>query len=206
MDEEEGPKDIWPSQSRHSAPSLPPLPSFTSPTSRRIRSLLPRRARCIPRTALRRLRWLIGPAQPHPDTDIPLPQASLTLSFTLFSKYRVVPLDSFFTSLSRRLRLHYALYPFLLLWITANILLIRQQWYLPNTPDIIPCSAALWNDWPVDVCGLNGTGCEPYLQAGTYRCMGTCTTVLGNPRWVGGEEVNGVPLVIGGGDDAHTYR
>jgi hypothetical protein len=58
----------------------------------------------------------------------------------------------------------------------------------------------------VDVCGLNGTICENQLVAGEYRCLGSCRTGLGNPRWVGGEEVNGIPLVIGGGDDSHTYR
>lgn len=31
-------------------------------------------------------------------------------------------------------------------------------------------------------------------------------TRLGNERWIGNERVNGVPLLIGGGDMNHTYR
>jgi len=80
------------------------------------------------------------------------------------------------------------------------VLLIRQQYYVPG-PMIIECNAGLWDNWPPDVCGVNATDCEDYLEAGTYRCMGGCLDVtLGNPRWVGGEEVNGVPYVVGGGD------
>jgi len=90
--------------------------------------------------------------------------------------------------------------------MAGYILLIRQQWWPLNGPPIIGCTSSIWNDWPPDTCGINGTACAGYLSGGEYRCLGGCGDVnLGNPRWVGNEEVNGIPLVVGGGDSA-TYR
>lgn len=90
--------------------------------------------------------------------------------------------------------------------MAGYILLIRQQWWPVGGPPIIGCTSSIWNDWPPDTCGINGTACEGYLSGGEYRCLGGCGDVnLGNPRWVGGEEVNGVPLVVGG-RDSPTYR
>jgi hypothetical protein len=101
--------------------------------------------------------------------------------------------------------LHYFLWPFLALWATMFVLLIRQQYYVPG-PVVIGCNAGLWDNWPPDVCGVNATDCAEYLEEGTYRCMGGCLDVtLGNPRWVGGDEVNGVPYVVGGGDGRYRY-
>jgi hypothetical protein len=49
------------------------------------------------------------------------------------------------------------------------------------------------------------TDCAAMLEEGTYRCPGGCQRVgLGNPRWVGGEEVNKRPLIIGG-DGIYRY-
>ena len=79
------------------------------------------------------------------------------------------------------------------------MLLVRQQYYLSG-PQIISCDTAGWPDWPPDACGLDGADCATELVQGDYRCMGGCKdVVLGNPRWVGGEEVDGVPLIIGSG-------
>lgn len=84
------------------------------------------------------------------------------------------------------------------------VLLVRQQYYIPG-PTLIGCTGSPWNSWPPDTCGLNGTECEQDLEEGVYRCMGGCLDVtLGNPRWVGGEEVDGVPFVVGG--DNARYR
>jgi hypothetical protein len=90
--------------------------------------------------------------------------------------------------------------------MAGYILLIRQQWWPAGGPPIIGCTASVWSDWPPDTCGINGTACESQLYGGEYRCLGGCRDVhLGNPRWVGEEEVNGVPLVVGGGDST-IYR
>ena len=156
----------------------------------------------IPR-ATRLVRWVLGPSRPV--SDLPRPHPSISLSLTLPSKSWSIPLDQSIQTWSKRWKLHYALYPFLALWAMTFVLLIRQQYYT-SSPGIIACTASVWDDWPPDVCGLNGTDCKDALEEMTYRCMGGCLdTRLGNPRWVGGEQVNGVPLVIGGNDQTYRY-
>jgi hypothetical protein len=154
----------------------------------------------------RRIRWLLGPATPIPNSMLPHPSASMTLSLSgPRSSYRS-PIDVKVARFSKRFRLRYLLFPFLAVWATGYILLIRQQWWPPGSPPIIGCTASIWSDWPPDTCGINGTSCEAALYGGEYRCLGGCRDVtLGNPRWVGNEEINGVPLVVGGGDSP-TYR
>ncbi|PWY97391.1 hypothetical protein BCV70DRAFT_167087, partial [Testicularia cyperi] len=61
-------------------------------------------------------------------------------------------------------------------------------------------------------CGLDGQDCAPFYtdadQAGqAFRCPARCDDVtLLNPRSIGAELVNYVPLVVGGGDPDQTYR
>lgn len=155
---------------------------------------------------IRAIRWILGPPTPIPQSELPKPTTSTRLSFTVATHSSSLHLDPLFTRMTRSLRLKRVLIPFLLLWATANVLLIRQQYYR-STPPIISCDAPVWDDWPPDVCGLNVTECADELVGGTYRCMGGCRDAsLGNPRWIGGEEIDGVPLIIGGGDGNHTYR
>lgn len=175
-------------------PSLPSPSSSQHGSHKRWR----RRIRDVPllgRT-IRGIRWILGPSQPS--SHLPPPQPSLTVSLTLGSRSWGTPLDLPLRGWTRRRRLHYGLYLFLLLWATMFVLLIRQQYYLPG-PTIIQCNAGVWDNWPPDVCGVNATGCESLLDEGTYRCLGGCLDVtLGNPRWIGGEEVNQVPFVVAG--------
>lgn len=154
----------------------------------------------------RRIRWLLGPAHPLPDTHFPQPVSSVSVALTTPRKSYTSPIDAKMLRFASSARLRYFLLPFLAVWMAGYILLIRQQWWPPGAPEIIGCTSAVWSDWPPDSCGVNGTGCEQYLYDGQYRCLGGCRDVtLGNPRWVGDEEVNGVPLIVGGGDD-NTYR
>lgn len=158
----------------------------------------------------RLVRLVIGPATPTPDADIPPPSTSLKSSCTLpkYRGYTSFP-DKGVYQLSTSRRLHYALIPILMLWAAANVLLLREQFFSPASPPTIGCTAALWSDWPPDSCGLNGTDCNEALGddvSGRYRCLGGCAySPLGNPRWVGGTEVNRIPLVVGGGA-GYTYR
>lgn len=108
------------------------------------------------------------------------------------------PLDHLLYRFSRRWKLQWFWLPFLLVWILGNALFLRAQYYLPG-PEVISCTASLFDSWPPDVCGLKGQECAEYLQQATYRCPGGChETPLGNPRWVGNTSVNGVPYVVGG--------
>jgi hypothetical protein len=98
-------------------------------------------------------------------------------------------------------------FPFLLLWATGFVLLVRAAYYLPHAPEPLSCTSAFFEDWPPDACGVNGTKCAAGFEASTYRCPGRCsTTTLGNPRFIGAKKVNGVPLIVGGGDEMGTYR
>lgn len=153
-----------------------------------------------------RIRWLLGPAHPLPNDSLPRPSASMSLALSTPRSSYTSPIDAKVERFSRRFRLKYFLLPFLAVWMAGYILLIRQQWWPPGGPQIIGCTDSIWSDWPPDTCGINGTACESQLYGGEYRCLGGCRDVnLGNPRWVGEEEVNGVPLVVGGGDST-IYR
>ncbi|WVR08780.1 hypothetical protein IAU60_005838 [Kwoniella sp. DSM 27419] len=149
-------------------------------------------------------RVILGPSDAA--SSLPPPQPSTTLQSTWFRKSTSVVLDPVF----RRLAFPVALYPFLIIWTTCFILLVRQQYYLPHAPRIISCTAAPWDDWPPDTCGSQGVKCQDSLgkiDGQAFRCMGGCRdTSLGNPRYIGNERVNGVPLLIGGGDPYGTYR
>ncbi|WWC92512.1 uncharacterized protein L201_007471 [Kwoniella dendrophila CBS 6074] len=149
---------------------------------------------------------ILGPSQPIDDLDIPLPKSSIVLSTTIGEKSYTFEPDKFFNKISIPL----GIYPFLCLWIGLFIILVRQQYYLPNSPQIISCTAAPWNDFPPDTCGLNGTNCLNDLTEindKSFRCLGGCkNSKLGNSRYIGSEKINNVPLVIGGGDVDKTYR
>lgn len=158
------------------------------------------------RPVWRRIRWILGPAHPVPDSDLPQPAPSLSAAITTGKRSYSSPIDAKMMRFASSYRTRYLLLPFIAAWMAGYVLLFRQQWWPSGAPDIIGCTAAVWSDWPPDSCGINGTGCEQFLYDGQYRCLGGCRDVaLGNPRWIGDQEVNGVPLVVGGGDD-HTYR
>ena len=130
---------------------------------------------------------------------MPRPHPSITLQLSLPSRSWLIPLDDVCLRVSKRYRLHYALYPFITLWATMVVLLIWRQYY-SSSPEVVDCTTGMWYDWPPDGCGMNGTDCVDFLEAGEYRCPANCLdTHLGNSRWVGGEEVDDVPLVIGSG-------
>lgn len=175
------------------------------------------------------LNKLLGPSTPIADDQIPNPSGGLFLSLTLPSaspsyEYQRPKNRSWSVDVDRaaypfilKLRLHsyWVLIPVLLLWATANVLLVREQYYSPASPLMIGCTDGLWDNWPPDACGLNGTDCAESLSAFgdeaadggrqlRVRCNANCqNTPLGNPRWIGEEVINRIPYVIGG--DGH-YR
>lgn len=177
-------------------------PLLTTDTSRARFARIAKRTRPI----WKRIRWILGPAHPMPEDRLPQPGPSLSAALTTPRKSYISPVDSKMLRFASSFQLRYLMLPFLAVWAAGYILLIRQQWWPPSAPDIIGCTAAVWSDWPPDSCGVNGTACEGYLVDGQYRCLGGCRDVtLGNPRWIGDEEVNGVPLIVGGGE-GNIYR
>ena len=82
----------------------------------------------------------------------------------------------------------------------------RAQSFITPADSYIGCTSTYW--LANDGCGLNGQLCGAFNN-GTFdfRCPGQCNDViLQNPRTVGDEKVAYVPLIVGGGDDNHTYR
>ena len=194
------PKD---EETLHSPQNGPASSSIRSRKSTRLK----RRFTSLPFVSrtIRSIRFILGPSTPFPDDQLPQPEPSFTLGLTMPHRSWLLPIDQRLTDLTSRWKLHRGLYIFLVLWATANVLLIRQQYYVSD-PQIISCDATLWNDWPPDVCGFNGSACTGQLTPGTYKCMGGCRdAILGNPRWIGGEEIDLKPLIIGGGNNS-VYR
>lgn len=146
---------------------------------------------------------ILGPKTQRPP---PLPTKTALMCAVTSGRRRVsTTLDTLCVRLTRSLYLDYFWLLFLAVWVTGFVLLIRSAYYASG-PETINCTATMWENWPPDVCGLGGQDCFGYLEPGTYRCPGGCQNVpLGNPRWVGGEEVNGRPLLIGGVDGS-PYR
>ncbi|BEJ13483.1 hypothetical protein CspHIS471_0306570 [Cutaneotrichosporon sp. HIS471] len=147
--------------------------------------------------AVNAVNWILGPTEPR---EPPPPTAlALTCACTGGRKRVVAPLDPIAVRASKRGKLRHFYLLYLAVWAGGFILLIRAAYYQPGSPEVVSCTSGLWEDWPPDTCGLDMTECAAMLEEGTYRCPGGCQRVkLGNPRWVGGEEVNKKPLVIGG--------
>ncbi|WVN86050.1 uncharacterized protein L203_101208 [Cryptococcus depauperatus CBS 7841] len=161
--------------------------------------------RAFYRLAYKFIIFILGPRKPTLPLERVLPQASCSASITLSTHSKSGPIDATFI----RLSLPKALYPFLAVWVTANVLLTRQQYYLHDTPSIVQCTSSPWEDWPPDSCGISGTLCEQdlnRLEGSSLRCMGCSDIQLGNPRWIGGQKINHQPVIVGGGDKDRTYR
>ena len=82
----------------------------------------------------------------------------------------------------------------------------RAQSFLTPADSFIGCTATYWA--ALDGCGLDGYECMPFSNSTfDFRCPAQCSSVvLQNPRTVGDEQVDFVPLIVGGGDSNHTYR
>lgn len=153
---------------------------------------------------------ILGPEQPLSEAEEPILPRSSSSSSVASTQQSTPSYRSSINHTLLRNSFPKALHPFLCVWVVVFIWLICQQYYFTPTPDLIPCTASPWDDWPPDNCGINGERCAEDLTSladRRFRCMSGCKdTRLGNERWIGNERVNGVPLLIGGGDMNHTYR
>lgn len=82
----------------------------------------------------------------------------------------------------------------------------RAQSFLTPPDSFIDCTSTYWV--ANAGCGLNGEDCGPFANSTfEFRCPAQCSSViLQNPRTVGNEQVDFVPLIVGGGDSNGTYR
>jgi hypothetical protein len=97
-------------------------------------------------------------------------------------------------------------WPFAVAYIISLAFFARSNYFFTPHDSFIDCTSAYWQR--LDECGLNGTKCEPFSAASfEFRCPAGCTEViLRNTRTVGDQELDFVPLVVGGGDNNGTYR
>ncbi|KAH9950449.1 hypothetical protein B0H21DRAFT_723400 [Amylocystis lapponica] len=91
-------------------------------------------------------------------------------------------------------------------YIIAFAFLSRAQSFMTPAGSFVSCTATYWS--PNDECGLDGVNCLPSSDSTfDFRCPAQCNSVvLENPRTVGDETVDYVPLIVGGGDANGTYR
>lgn len=91
-------------------------------------------------------------------------------------------------------------------YIIGFAFLSREQSYLTPTDSFIGCTDTYW--LANDGCGLDGQECGPFDNSTfDFRCPAQCDlVVLANPRIVGNQQVDNVPLIVGGGDLDRTYR
>lgn len=90
-------------------------------------------------------------------------------------------------------------------YIVGLSLFTRAQWYQTPPDTLVGCIGTYW--LANSKCGLNGRDCLP-TEYGQYdfRCPAACDVILQNPRTVGNEKQEYVPLIVGGGDVNGTYR
>ncbi|THH06945.1 hypothetical protein EW145_g3726 [Phellinidium pouzarii] len=91
-------------------------------------------------------------------------------------------------------------------YIISFAFLTRSQYYLIPASSWAGCTSTYW--LANDGCGLDGQTCGPFDNSSlNFRCPAQChSVILANPRTIGNIQVVGVPLVVGGGDEDHTYR
>ena len=98
-------------------------------------------------------------------------------------------------------------------WLFAFASLVHNTWFSSTvltengweTPESLACTSTKWGRNAL--CGLNGNDCKPFSNTSlVFRCPSGCeTTTLLNPRTIGSDSYNYVPLVVGGGNST-PYR
>lgn len=99
---------------------------------------------------------------------------------------------------------------FLIAWFFGFSFFIRSSAFSANTPSGVPsyisADSSFWSK--NDLCGLNGTLCQPFTNSSlVFRCAGqSLATILLNENAVGTQELDFETLVVGGLDSLSTYR
>ena len=101
-------------------------------------------------------------------------------------------------------------HPFLFVLVVVGYIIglaffTRAQWYQTPPDTFIGCTGTYW--LANSKCGLDGTECLPSEYGRSdFRCPAACNVILQNPRTVGNQKQEYVPLIVGGGDVNATYR
>ncbi|KAI1793955.1 hypothetical protein LXA43DRAFT_999064 [Ganoderma leucocontextum] len=173
----------------------------------------------LPRTQPWRSRWRAFGAEhprlqriwhyirgPRPKVDLPDPTPWLNFNIYTGRKHYTIALEPALIRATRPLT-----NPWLFVILAAGYIIgfaffSRAQSFLTPADSFIGCTATYWA--ALDGCGLDGSECMPFSNSTfDFRCPAQCSSVvLQNPRTVGDEQVDFVPLIVGGGDRDHTYR
>ncbi|KAI0756597.1 hypothetical protein C8Q80DRAFT_44440 [Daedaleopsis nitida] len=143
---------------------------------------------------------------PRPKVELPDPTPLLYRTFHPGRRHYTVALEPALIRYTRPLT-----NPWLFVLLAAGYIIgfaffARAQAFLTPADSFIGCTATYWA--ALDGCGLDGENCMPFDNSTfDFRCPAQCSkVVLQNPRTVGDEQVDFVPLIVGGGDPDGTYR
>ncbi|KAI0040436.1 hypothetical protein FA95DRAFT_869752 [Auriscalpium vulgare] len=149
------------------------------------------------------LDYLRGPI-PSPGLTEPTPFLQLTR--TTGRNTHHFSLDSYVIHRTRFLTSTWLFAALAAIYILGITLLSRAQSYQVPPEAFISCTSTFW--YANNGCGLDGQDCQPFdATTFDFRCPADCGRVfLHNPRTVGGQQLVYKPLIVGGGDEEHTYR
>ncbi|KAE9408250.1 hypothetical protein BT96DRAFT_970895 [Gymnopus androsaceus JB14] len=159
-----------------------------------------------PRFYARASRVLLYCRGPRPKVDLPNPRPWLDIDFHYRGINVVLPIESTILRTTRLLRNPWLFVLLAVAYIIALAFFSTAQSFLTPADDYITCTSVYWVSNAG--CGLNGADCGPFSDSTfDFRCPAQCSSVvLENPRTVGNEQVDLVPLIVGGGDVNRTYR
>ncbi|KAI0375410.1 hypothetical protein BV20DRAFT_960553 [Pilatotrama ljubarskyi] len=143
---------------------------------------------------------------PRPKVDLPDPSPFLSLTLYAGHKAYSIALEPAWIRLTRAFTNPWLFVVLAIGYIIGFAFFARAQSFLTPPDSFIGCTATYWA--ANDGCGLDGQACAPFDNATfDFRCPAQCSSVvLQNPRTVGDEQVDFVPLIVGGGDEHRTYR
>ncbi|KAF8530980.1 hypothetical protein JB92DRAFT_2693333 [Gautieria morchelliformis] len=156
-------------------------------------------------------RALLYARGPNPPVSLPTPRPFLNRSFpvplhrTLGWPERLsVAIEPWFIRRTRLLTRTWLMMLFGVGYIISLAFITRAQWFSIPAASFVTCTSTYWSQNAG--CGLDGTGCAPFTNSTfDFRCPAQCKPViLQNPRAVGAELVDFVPLVVGGGSSGNA--
>ncbi|CAK5264910.1 unnamed protein product [Mycena citricolor] len=147
--------------------------------------------------------WLRGP---RPKVDLPDPKPFLDIDFHVRGRHISLPLERTWLRLTRFVPSHLLTVVLVAAYIISLAFFARAQFFQTPADAFISCTATYWLS--EGNCGLDGQACAPFNGSSLdFRCPAGCAgVILANPRTVGDEEMDFVPLIVGGGDANRTYR
>lgn len=143
---------------------------------------------------------------PRPKVDLPDPVPLLGRTYNFKGRRFAIGLEPAIIRFSRPLTVAWLFVLLVAAYIISFSFLVRAQWYTIPASSFVGCTSVFWTG---DAgCGLDGSLCAPFSNSSfDFRCPAQCSSVvLQNPRVVGDESVDFVPLLVGGGDSQKTYR